>query len=179
MLSDSFVLLTGCSCGGKSTLIRTLGKLGFATIPEPGRRIVSEEIAGDGKALPWVDTRAFAQRAIEMAQSDLKSADPSEGLVFFDRGLIDAAVALECAGGQAAREILGGKRPYAKKVFVVPPWRELFARDEERRHDFSMAVQEYHRINRALDDLGYTKRELPRVPVSERVDMILHECGAL
>lgn len=114
-----------------------------------------------------------------MAKSDLKSVQDAEGPVFFDRGLIDAAVALEHSGGQTVKETLDGRRPYAKKVFVVPPWKELFAKDAERRHDFNTAVQEYDRINRTLDDLGYTIRELPQAPVSERIDTILHECGVL
>ncbi|WP_299474486.1 AAA family ATPase [uncultured Roseibium sp.] len=178
-MNSTFILLTGCSCGGKSTLLEALRKRGFATVPEPGRRIVSEENAGNGQALPWVNLRAFALRAVEMAKSDLTSVRDAKGLVFFDRGLIDAAVALEQSGGQTVKETLDGCRPYAKKVFVVPPWKELFAKDAERKHDFKTAVQEYDRINRTLDDLGYTIRELPQAPVFERANTILHECGAL
>ncbi|MCG7521515.1 AAA family ATPase [Ruegeria sp. Ofav3-42] len=139
-MADRFILLTGCSGGGKSILLKALGALGFATVPEPGRRIVANEVAGDGKALPWVDMKAFALRAVEMAKSDLKEAQRVEGPIFFDRGLIDAAVALEHSGGQSVRETLGENRAYAKRVFVVPPWKEIFVEDAERRHDFETAV---------------------------------------
>ena len=143
---------------------------------EPGRRIVKEEIAGDGTALPWVDMKAFASRAIEVAQSDLESAEKHDGLVFFDRGLIDAAVALDHSGGQSVTETLGEFRPYSKHVFVAPPWIEIFARDASRRHSFSSAVEEYHRIVHALEDLSYRIIELPPLPVRERAELVLREC---
>ncbi|WP_210238820.1 AAA family ATPase [Cohaesibacter sp. CAU 1516] len=179
MLSDRFILLTGCSGGGKSTLLSVLAERGLATISEPGRRIVADELAGDGRALPWVDMQAFARRAVALAISDLEAARHFDGLVFFDRGLIDAAVALEHSGGQKAKETLGNYRPYAQRVFIAPPWQELFVGDAERRHDFDMAVQEYHRISRMLDDLGHTVSVLPKVSLSERADIVLSECGVL
>ncbi len=146
-------------------------------MPEPGRRIVARELARNGRALPWVDARAFALRAMEMARSDLEGAHRLSGLVFFDRGLFDAAVALEHAGGPTAHETLGKKLHYAMPVFIVPPWREIFENDAERKHNFDSAVQEYNRLDRSLDALGYQKISLPKVSVDERVEIILRECG--
>ena len=40
-----FVILSGCSGGGKSTLLDALAERGFAVVPEPGRRIVAKELA--------------------------------------------------------------------------------------------------------------------------------------
>ena len=48
-------------------MLDALGARGFTTVPEPGRRIVSEERAKNGNALPWVDLKAFAQRAFDLA----------------------------------------------------------------------------------------------------------------
>lgn len=174
-LSGSKILLTGCSCGGKSTLLLAFGASGFATVPEPGRRIIADEMASNGNALPWVDMRAFALRAVETAKADLEAAQQLDGLVFFDRGLIDAAVALEHSGGPKLQDTISKSPCYAERVFVVPPWEELFAQDADRRHSFRAAVEECHRINKALDDLGYTRIELPNVSVRERVDMVLNE----
>ncbi|WP_096176517.1 AAA family ATPase [Cohaesibacter sp. ES.047] len=172
-MNDRLILLTGCSGGGKSTLLDALADRGFATMPEPGRRIVADELAGDGKALPWVDMNAFALRAIEVAKADLERAKRLDGPVFFDRGLIDAAVALEHSGGPTASETLGQTPPYAKRVFIVPPWQELFVGDDERRHDFDAAVQEHLRITRTLEKLGYTLHVLPKVSVTERAELVL------
>ena len=78
---DRFIILSGCSGGGKSTLLAELVRRGFATVEEPGRRIVIEETRNGGTALPWIDIEAFARRAIAMALEDRQKAPPS-GLVF-------------------------------------------------------------------------------------------------
>jgi len=39
-------------------------------VEEPGRRVVKEEMLGEGLALPWVDEIAFARRTIALALAD-------------------------------------------------------------------------------------------------------------
>jgi predicted ATPase len=41
---ERFVVISGCSGGGKSTLIAELGPRGHAVVGEPGQRIVKEEL---------------------------------------------------------------------------------------------------------------------------------------
>jgi predicted ATPase len=88
---NRFVVVSGCSGGGKSTLLAELGRRGHAVIEEPGRRIVKEELESGGRALPWVNGPAFARRATTMALADRAAADARAGWVFFDRGLVDAS----------------------------------------------------------------------------------------
>ena len=165
------ILITGCSGGGKSTLLAALAKAGHATVPEPGRRIVAEEMAGDGAALPWVNPGRFARRALDMARADLTAAQGA--LVFFDRGMIDASVALRHSEGIALETSLGGPSPYDDPVFVTPPWPEIYATDPERRHGLADAMAEHDRILQGLADLGHRVIVLPRVPVPERRDFVL------
>src|SRR5580700_4828575 len=97
---DFFLVISGCSGGGKSTLLTELGRRGYMTVEEPGRRIVKEELLGNGLALPWVNEAAFARRAITLALPDRAKAIGHGGWVFFDRGLIDAAAALQHLTGE-------------------------------------------------------------------------------
>jgi predicted ATPase len=165
------ILITGCSGGGKSTLLAALAQAGHATVPEPGRRIVAEELAGDGAALPWVNPGRFARRALDMARADLTAAQGA--LVFFDRGMIDAAVALRHAEGIALETSLGGPSPYDDPVFVTPPWPEIYATDPERRHGLADAMAEHDRILQGLTDLGHRVIVLPKFPVLARRDFVL------
>ena len=167
------VVLSGCSGGGKSTLLGELARRGFRTVPEPGRRIVERELRGAGKALPWVDLEAFARAAIAVASADRESVRGVSGWVFFDRGLVDAAVALEVAAGIPAPQTLERTAPYHPVVFLAPPWPEIFATDEERRHDFTAAASEYERLCRAYRDLGYETFLLPKAAVEARADFVL------
>lgn len=167
------VILSGCSGGGKSTLLTELNRRGFETVEEPGRRIVSDELQGDGKALPWVDLERFARRAIELASRDRERVKGAKNWVFFDRGLVDAAVALEHATGIVASKTLSGHDCFHRQVFLTPPWSKIYQMDAERRHDLAEGVDEYHRLLSTFEQLGYETIVLPKVDVKERADFVL------
>lgn len=169
---DRFIILSGCSGGGKSTLLAELSRRGFATVEEPGRRIVIEENRNGGTALPWIDIEAFARRAIAMALEDRQNAPP-ERRVFFDRGLIDAASALRHINGDAFIETLRHAHRYNSLVFLTPPWPEIYRGDDERKHGFDAAVEEYERLVRDYARLDYETVIVPKEPVSERAAMML------
>lgn len=173
---DRFIILSGCSGGGKSTLLTQLARRGFATVEEPGRRIVIEETRNNGTALPWIDIEAFARRAIAMALEDRQKA-PAEGLVFFDRGLIDAASALRHVGGDGFIDTLKNTHRYNPLVFLTPPWPEIYRGDDERRHGFDAAVEEYERLVRDYEALGYDSVVLPKSGIEDRADFILARIG--
>jgi predicted ATPase len=172
-LSDQFVLITGCSGGGKSTLLAELRARGHEVVEERGRRIVSQELEAGGHALPWVDPLAFTHRAIEMALADREAAKTRSGWVFFDRGLIDAASALEDRTGQPVLEALDALHRYHRRVFIAPPWPEIYVTDDERRHAFEDGLPEYRRLEKALPALGYEVIRLPKVAVAARADFVL------
>lgn len=167
-----FIVISGCSGGGKSTLLAELSRRGYATVEEPGRRIVRAELADGGTALPWSDPEAFARRAIDVALADLAAARQLAGDVFFDRGLVDAAAALEYVTGRPALHDIAGQAPYHRRVFLTPPWREIYAADPERRHDVDAAEAEYERLLVAYPSLGYDVAIVPKAVVSARADYV-------
>ena len=175
---NHLIVISGCSGGGKSTLLAALAQRGFATVEEPGRRVVREELASGGSALPWVDAVAFARRITALAQADYDTARALPGPAFFDRGLIDAAVALEHLSGEAVLAGLAARYRYAPRVFLAPPWPELFAADAERRHDLNAAIGEYDRLAAAYPALGYDVAVLPKSSVAERAEFVLERVGA-
>ncbi|BAV63796.1 AAA family ATPase [Sphingobium cloacae] len=169
---DRFIVISGCSGGGKSTLLGELARRGHAVIDEPGRRIIAEEREGSGRALPWVSLSAFAERAVQLSLQDRERAKAMPGMVFFDRGLIDAAAALEHATGKAALKIYAGER-YNRAVFMTPPWPENYVTEADRPHGLADAIQEYERLLSAFSSLHYDVRLLPKIPVVQRADLIL------
>lgn len=166
-----FFALTGCSGGGKSTLVAALAAAGVATVPEPGRRIVAAALAGDGGGLPWQDPVAFARRALALALQDWQAA-PDAAPVVFDRGLIDAVAAHEHATGHLPPEAATLAARYRPLVFFTPPWPALFAPDPERRHGFDAALDESRRLMALLPRFGFRPLVLPRVPVAQRVALV-------
>lgn len=172
-MSDNYVVLSGCSGGGKSSLLRELQRRGYSTVEEPGRRIVQAEIENGGSALPWIDMAAFSQRAIEVSIADYDGVSASSRWIFFDRGLVDAAAALEHASDSTALDAVGRSRRYNETVFLAPPWPEIYLNDAERRHDFAGAIAEYERLALVYPRLGYRIVCLPKVSVIARADFVL------
>jgi predicted ATPase len=170
---DRFVVISGCSGGGKSTLLAELGRRGHTVVGEPGRRIVKEELEGGGSALPWMDETAFARRAVALALADRAAAGMPDGWVFFDRGLIDAAGGLQHLTGEPVLAVLGQSHRYHRHVFLTPPWPEIYVTDRERRHGLDRALAEYCRLLEVYPSLGYEVSILPKIGVPERADFVL------
>lgn len=173
------VLITGCSGGGKSTLLAELAARGFPVVEEPGRRIVRQQLESGGGALPWTDMAAFARRAIEVATADHAAASSQPGWTFFDRGIVDAAAALRHATGEPIREEVIAASRYHERVFLAPPWPEIHGCDQERSHGLDDAVAEYERLAALLPALGYEITLLPKVSVGGRADFILESLPGL
>jgi predicted ATPase len=169
----NFVTISGCSSGGKSTLLAELKQRGHVTIDEPGRRIITEELKRGGRALPWADSVAFALCVMEVSLADYSGADASKGWVFFDRGLIDAAVAIELLTGEPVIERVASTYRFNKRVFLVPPWPEIYSVDSERRHSIDDAIAEYNRLTDVYPSLGYDIQVLPKVSVADRANILL------
>lgn len=166
------MMISGCSGGGKSTLVAELARRGFAVVAEPGRRIISEARAGNGGALPWVDPAGFARAALAMSVADHEAA---RGLTFFDRGVVDAAVAM-VATGQGTPDDAVARHRY-DRLFLAPPWPEIYENDEDRRHSLEKALSDYERVRQAYGHAGYLPVTLPRDSVAARADFVLAAVG--
>lgn len=164
-------MISGCSGGGKSTLLLELGRRGYNVITEPGRRIIAEaRQRDDNRTLPWVDPIAFADRALEMSCADFVIA---RGLTFFDRGVVDAAVAIMATGGESPAAAI--KQFRYDRLFLAPPWPEIYVNDEDRRHSLDKALSDYENVRQAYLDAGYDATILPRDGVQARADFIISE----
>lgn len=165
------VVISGCSGGGKSTLLVELACRGYAVIEEAGRRIIEQERVGDGSALPCVHAEAFGRRALAMSVADHEAA---QGLTFFDRGVVDAAVAITARGGDLPAAIIAAHR--YDRLFLAPPWPEIYENDADRRHSLEAALRDYERVRKAYLDAGYQPVMLPRDTISARADFVVANC---
>jgi predicted ATPase len=96
-----------------------------------------------------------------------------DGWVFFDRGLVDAAAALQHLTGELVLAALGQAHRYHRRVFLAPPWPEIYVTDRERRHGLDAAIAEYSRLLEVYPLLGYEVSVLPKVGVAERADFVV------
>lgn len=168
-------ILSGCSGGGKSTLLEELGRRGYPTFEEPGRQIVREAHEKGGDTFPWVNPEAFAVKAIEMSVVAFDEAAGLNGPIFYDRSFIDAISYIAHLQGELTPEHrqLITERRYEQTVFLAPPWPEIFENDAERQSGFEMAVEEYERLQVSFPEFDYEIVTLPKVSVEERISFVL------
>lgn len=173
--NERLVVVSGCSSGGKSTLLAELDRLGYRTVMEPGRQIVKEQLETGGDALPWANAARFVDLCIARGAASYAAASTLGQTVLFDRSVVDAISAARSMRGELSADhqsVLSQCR-YAKRVFMVPPWRELFANDAERRHGFEEAVNEYDRLLHDYREWGYDVEILPPLPLAQRAGHLM------
>jgi len=173
--ADRFFVLTGGPGSGKTTLIEALRARGFATTDEAGRGVIREEAEAGGDALPWLDRERFAERMFEWELRSYREAERSNGPVFFDRGLPDTIGYLRLEGLEVPSwmEEEAWRLRYNDRVFIAPPWPEIYGRDEERRQSWDVAVRTYEVMVETYGDFGYSLVELPKIGVEARADFVI------
>lgn len=176
VIKSNYVIISGCSGGGKSTLVSEIASRGYTVVPEPGRQIVKEQIAINGNALPWINFEKFLDLALSRYIFQFNSQIEQQQLVFFDRGIIDA-VQLDTSQPEYFRNAAKNFK-YNRLVFLVPPWEEIFSSDTERKHNFESAKKEFDDLLIKYKNFGYETVLIPKVSVKERVDFILEKLGA-
>ena len=173
LTNENFVVISGCSGGGKSSILNELANRSYPVVLEPGRQIVKEQSVISGNALPWINLDKFLDLALSRYLFQYNSQKERKGLVFFDRGLIDA---LQINRKQEKYFENAAKNfRYHHFVFLVPPWEEIFLTDTERKHSFEAAKEEYEELLIKYKSFGYETIIIPKLPVNERVDFILDQ----
>jgi predicted ATPase len=173
--AQRFLVLTGGPGSGKSTLIDALERAGFSRSLEAGRGIIQDQVSIGGPAVPWNDRGLFAELMLGWEMRSYRMAEQQTGPVFFDRGVPDVVGYLRLsklpvpAYFKKAAETFR----YNGRVFIAPPWQEIFQQDRERKQDFDEAVRTYEVLAETYRAFGYELIELPRVPVAERVRFVL------
>ena len=172
---ERFFVVTGGPGSGKTTLIEALATKGLRTMPEAGRAIIKDQIATEGSALPWRNRLAFAEAMLVCDLRSFQEARDCVGTVLFDRGLPDLAGYLTLCGLPVPTNIREAARSfrYNRKVFIAPPWPEIFRQDGERKQSVEEAHQTYDAMVRAYTEFGYELTHLPLEPMPDRVAFVL------
>lgn len=180
MFEERFFVLTGGPGSGKSTLIAALKDAGFAGSVEAGRAVIKDQVAIGGPALPWNDPALFSELMLCWEMRSYQIASEAEGIHFFDRGVPDIVGYLKLCGLPVPSHMLEAARrhPYNRKVFLLPPWPEIFAGDSERKQTLEEAELTFHAVAAAYADCGYELLEVPRGDIADRRRFILDTIGS-
>jgi predicted ATPase len=168
-------IITGGPGAGKTTLVEALRAAGYTCSDEAGRQIIKEEVAAGGTALPWIDPRTFADRMLAFDIESYQRLRMQKGPVFFDRGIPDVIGYLNLLGlcaPEPARQA-AANYSYNPRVFIAPPWQEIFGQDSERKQTFEEAERTYGSLAKVYATLGYELIALPIASVEARVAFVI------
>jgi predicted ATPase len=166
----NFFVVTGASGSGKSSIIAALRHRGHLCVDEVGGQFAQEQ-----------DHPAFMELLLTHSMQAFEAVEERLMPVFFDRGIpecIGYARVLKLGVREHHREAAEGFR-YNPIVFVTPPWEQIYGNDAERRHSFEAGREAHSEVLRAYRECAYELVEVPKAPVEERVDFILHHARQL
>ena len=176
--NSNFYVITGGPGVGKTTLLKELSRRDFIVIPEIARDLIKEQQKIEGEALPWQNTELYKDLMFDRSIESYEQVDNriEKGLpVFFDRGFLDAIcyAVLIRSDISMKMKIYARNWRYSKRVFMLPPWREIYVSDNERKQNWEEAVLTYKEMKAIYKRWGYEVVEVPKKTDGERADFIL------
>jgi predicted ATPase len=175
LAASKLIVISGGPGAGKTTLLVKLERRGFRCAAEVARQIIQEQVRDGGDALPWGDRERYCRLMLERSVGSYREHAGWSGTAFFDRGIPDTLGYARLVGLPLEDEIFAACNlyRYAPRVFLAPPWQEIYAIDTERKQSYEEAVKTYDLMVEAYVDCGYEVVEIPRTSPVERADLVL------
>jgi predicted ATPase len=176
---DRLHVITGGPGSGKSTLIEALATNGIPNMPEAGRAIIQDQVAIGGDALPWSNRGAFAELMLSREMRSYRAALNLHGPVIFDRGIPDVLGYLRLSNLPVPPHVEKAAQTfrYNRRVFIAPPWPEIFTQDAERKQSLEEAQATYAVMMDTYSSLNYELIQVPFVSVQQRAKFVLATIG--
>jgi len=175
MTKNNFYVITGGPGAGKTSLLDNLASKGYNYIPETARQLIKARLA---KGLtPRPDPTTFAQQIFDQDWKNFVSNSDQSSLLFFDRSFLDSACMLFDSGVEGFDTIRNSylTNRFNNKVFVTPPWKEIYRNDAERDQSFEQSIKVYERLYQWYKEHHYDLIVLPKDTIEARVQFILDE----
>ena len=169
-------MITGGPGTGKSSLIDELILKEFTCMPEISRTITRDAQESGIDQLFLKDPLLFSQLLLEGRIGQYNTAEKHENdHVFFDRGIPDIFAYMNYSGTDYPGTFIDSSIQYRyTKIFMLPPWKDIYKTDNERYESFPQAMRIYEYLLEAYKKVDYSCVIVPEGSISERVDFILN-----
>ena len=174
-MQKEIVVIIGGPGTGKTTIIDGLKAKGFCCYPEISRELTLEAKKQGIDQLFLENPLLFSELLLEGRKKQFQSAqkEPHE-IVFLDRGIPDILAYLNYIGesypsffDEACKE-----HKYSK-IFVLPPWEEIYVSDDARYENYEQAKLIYNHLSETYVNYGYNLIEVPKDTLDNRILFIL------
>lgn len=173
-MAKNIIVIIGGPGTGKTTLIDALAEKGYRCYPEISRDVTLEARKNGIEQLFLQNPLLFSELLLEGRKKQFLDAcaDKAE-TVFIDRGLPDVLAYMHYIGDSYPPHFDQTCRNHVyTRIFVLPPWKEIYTSDEARYESFEQAQHIYDHLLETYGKYGYTMTEVPKDTVANRVAYI-------
>lgn len=165
-------VISGAPGSGKTALINAFNADAVCCFEEISRSITAEA-QNHGKEQPFLtDPVAFSSQLFKgrLAQYN----HPQQAAYhLYDRGIHDVIAYLEGIGADYPQDYVTQARIYTyDKVFLLPPWEDIYTQDAERYETFEQAVEIHKHLTAVYNRFAMPIIEVPKATVEQRIEFI-------
>jgi predicted ATPase len=174
-VQKEIIVIIGGPGTGKSSIIEGLVAKGYCCYPEISREVTLEAQKKGIEQLFLEDPLLFSQMLLDGRIKQFNNArNEAHQWVFIDRGIPDVVAYLDYIGDDYPSHFTDAcKENVYTKIFILPPWEEIYQIDSERYENFEQAKTIYKHLTKTYIDYGYDLIEVPKDSVDNRILFIL------
>jgi predicted ATPase len=176
-VSKEIIVIIGGPGTGKSTIIDGLIEKGFCCYPEISREITLEAKNQGIEQLFLENPLLFSELLLEGRKNQFKNAlEETNKIVFIDRGIPDILAYMHYIGDSYPPHFdLACRENVYTKIFILPPWEEIYVSDEARYENFEQAKLIHNHLSETYKNYGYELIEVPKDTLDKRILFILDQ----
>lgn len=169
------IVITGGPGTGKTSVIKALEEKGYDCLHEISRQITLEAQKKGISQLFLKEPLLFSELLLEGRIKQHEEAEKrASEVIFIDRGIPDVVAYMDYFGNEYPPVFKEVCTQYAyEKIFVLPPWKEIYISDNERYETYEEAVSIHDHLVESYENSGYRPVEVPFGSVMERTAFIL------
>ena len=175
-MKKEIVVIIGGPGTGKTTIIDGLLKTGHCCYPEISREVTLEAKKQGIDQLFLENPLLFSEMLLDGRKKQFTNAtnEPHE-IVFLDRGIPDVLAYMHFIGDSYPDSFDAACKTHVyTKIFILPPWKEIYICDDARYENYEEAQLIYKHLVETYQHYGYKLIEVPKDSVENRVSFILN-----
>ncbi|TMM57548.1 ATP-binding protein [Maribacter algarum] len=187
-LNTKRVVITGGPSTGKTAVIDVLEQKGYHCLEEVIRAMTlakkeneSDVVFETNPIVSVTEPMAFNQMILDARIAQYEStANNSEEIVFFDRGIPDVLAYMDCFQQEYGKPFTEAcKNNLYDVIFLMPPWKEIHVVDNERFESYEESLRIHECLEKSYSSFGYDVQIVPKDTILNRVDFILEHLKQL
>lgn len=173
-MNKQIVVITGGPGTGKTTIIDKLIEDNYSCFSEISRQVTLEARKQGIEQLFLEKPLLFSELLLEGRKKQfLEAQNLDTNVVFLDRGIPDILAYMHYIGDSYPSFFdVACKEHKYYKIFVLPPWEEIYVSDEARYENYEQAKLIYDHLVETYTKYGYELIDVPKGTVEERIKFI-------